>query len=97
MHIKRRDLLWRLRRLIQQTSHQDSVGHERLGELQGEVGVEGPQFSSLMQLLQTSRGRVRIKVAFGYFPKSRPYKFLAFDAGHIKENYQMNANQIELS
>lgn len=46
--IKRRDLLYRLGRFIQQTSHQHSVGHQRLGELQRKVSVEGPEFSSLM-------------------------------------------------
>lgn len=48
MCIKRRDLLWRLWRFIQQTPHQHSVGHKRLGELKGKVSVEGPEFSSLM-------------------------------------------------
>lgn len=34
MCVKKRDLLQRLRRFIQQTPHQHSVGHKRLWELQ---------------------------------------------------------------
>lgn len=76
---KRRDLFRGLCRFIQQTPHQHSVGHKRLGELKWKVSVEGPEFSSLMQLFQTTRRWAWLKVALSDFPKCRPYKFLTFD------------------
>lgn len=39
----------------QQSSNTNSVGHQRLGELQGKVCVEGPQLCSAVQLRQERR------------------------------------------